>query len=127
MDLIQAVILGDVNKVKKLLEQGANVNLRDRNGMTALMLAVRKGQISVVKLLLEKEADVNTQDDFMGWTALILASALGYTNIVKLLLENGADVDIKDKNGMTALKYAMKNGHEEIVKLIKTVQAKTKT
>ncbi len=122
MDLIQAVMAGDGDKVKELLDNGADVDVRDRNGMTPLILAAKKGRSQIVRLLLEKGADVNAQDEVMGWTALILASALGYKSVVKLLLENGADVSIKDKNGMTALKYAIKNDYVEIAKLIKAVK-----
>ena len=124
MNLLEAVIVGDVEKVKDLLTKGAEVDVRDRNGMTPLLLAARKGNSETVRLLLAHGANVNAQDYYLAWTPLILASALGHKKVVKLLLEHGADIDIKDQNGMTALKYAVKNGYKEIVELLK--RAKTK-
>jgi ankyrin repeat protein len=124
MNLLEATIIGDIQKIKDLLSNGAEVDIRDKNGMTPLLLAARKGNREIVKLLLAHGADVNAQDYYLAWTPLILASALGHKEVVKLLLEYGADVDIKDQNGMTALKYAIKNGYKEIVALLKSARTK---
>jgi len=124
MNLLEAVIVGDVEKVKDLLTNGAEVDVRDKNGMTPLLLAARKGNSEIVRLLLAHGANVNAQDHYLAWTPLILASALGHKKVVKLLLEYGADIDIKDQNGMTALKYAVKNGYKEIVELLKSAKTK---
>ncbi len=124
MNLLEAVIVGDVEKVKDLLTNGAEVDVRDENGMTPLLLAAKKGNSEIVSLLLAHGADVNAQDYYLAWTPLILASALGHKKVVKILLEYGADIDIKDQNGMTALKYAAKNGYKEIVELLKNARIK---
>jgi len=96
-----------------------------------------KRQIDTVRLLLEKGADVNHQDK-EGKMALIYASSSfrvkdeykekfenevavlknNQIKTVELLLKNGADVRILDNEGKRALKYAIENGHNEIVKLL---------
>jgi|GEM_PF-928956 len=141
--LLKAVEKGQKKKVKDLLHKGADVNGRNENGMTALMLAAEKGDLKIVKLLIEEKADVNakTKD---GWTALEyaavygrtktveillnkganigdalrLAAYWGHTKTVKLLLDKGADVDAKTKDGRTALLSASSMGNAEIVKLL---------
>ena len=73
--------------VKVLLENGADVNHPDFDGMTPLCLACMLGRKNIVQLLLQGKADVNHWDRH-GRTPLLLASANGHHNVVKLLLEH---------------------------------------
>jgi len=106
--------------IKRLLIQianGADVNLQEENGMTALMFAVRAGDVSVVKLLLDAGADVNLHNrDNM--TALRYAVNKGDVSVVKLLLDAGADVNLQDRHVKTALMYAVRAGDVSVVKLL---------
>ncbi len=72
--------------IKVLLENGADVNHPDFDGMTPLCLASILGHKDVVQLLLESHADVGHWDRH-GRTPLMLASANGHHTVVKLLLE----------------------------------------
>jgi len=49
-----------LEEVRLLLEQGADINARDRYGQTALMNAAHTGQLALVRLLIEKGADLDT-------------------------------------------------------------------
>lgn len=69
-----------------LLEKGANINAKTRNGWTALMYASCKGHFDMVKFLVENGADINAITD-NGYTAL--NSALD-KEIEKFLIEAGA-------------------------------------
>jgi len=102
-ELLNACKDGDLEKVKQLLEEGADVNVKDEKGRTALMFASWYGHKKVVKQLLEKGADVNAREYKDGETALMWAAAKGDKKVVKLLLESGADVNAKNKGGWTAL------------------------
>jgi ankyrin repeat protein len=122
------------------LDKGADVNTKGDDGMTALMVAVRKINPSAVEYLLEKGADINAKDN-LGRTALIILAELHYTtigealatlgeslgmdnDIAKTLIDKGADINVKDNNDKTALMYAIQNGHKEIVELLKKAEAK---
>ncbi len=89
----------DVEEIKLLIKEGANVNAKDIYGQTALMKAQTTEK---TKLLLEAGADVNAKDIY-GQTALMKAQSAEKT---KLLLEAGADVNAKDNFGVTALMLA---------------------
>jgi len=55
----------------------------------------------------------------------MIASKKGLKDIVKLLIKYGAIVNIRDNGGLTALKYAKNNGHNDIAELLKQANNKT--
>lgn len=116
--LIEASEKGQEDKVKLLLDKGANVNGQYQVRGMALMYASGKGHVNIVKLLLDKGAKVNAKD-YNRRTALMLASYAGQREVVKILLNNGVDIYAKDKNGQTAIEYAEAIGGG-IVHLLKT-------
>ncbi|MCI0388792.1 MAG: ankyrin repeat domain-containing protein [Acidobacteria bacterium] len=117
-DLIIAIDENDIEKVKSLLDKGADINARIENGDTALMMAVnRTRDIKLVNLLLDKGADVsakNNNDDRLqlNQTALIYASIYEETEIVIALLERGADVNAQNNYGYSPL--IMAAAHERL-------------
>ena len=80
---------GDIEQVKKLIAQGADVNAKGRHGLMALTIASEKGHVDVVKALLSKGADVNVKDS-SGQTALLYAFEDSHREIVQLLEKAGA-------------------------------------
>jgi len=139
--LMHASAYGNAGVVNALLNAGATVDTKDRDGKTALMHAsayenaevalmlasVRGGRAEIVELLLENNANVNAGDKD-GKTALMHASAYGSAEVVKTLLENKADVNVatrKEGEGydegerVTALMLASMRGEgAEIVELL---------
>jgi hypothetical protein len=84
-----------------------------------LIIAARNGQISLVRILLERGANVNLRDQETEVTPLIVAAQNGHLQVVDLLLEKGAEVNARDKNGKTALREALRNRHEDVVKALR--------
>jgi hypothetical protein len=117
--LMEAVELGDLARVKKLLAKGADVNAESDSTMpqTPLMQASWAGQEAIVKVLLENGADVNakTKD---GRTALMSASSTGFAKIAKMLLDKGADVNAQTEGGGTALLFAAGECCPEIARML---------
>lgn len=105
------------DKVKLLLEMGADVNFQDENGYTPLMMATISGQKEIVELLLKYKANVNIQNEYKQ-TCIMLAISCGYTEIFYLLFEARADINIYDYSQRTSLFYAVENGQKEIVKVL---------
>jgi hypothetical protein len=75
--LIAAALAGDLDRVNTLLAAGTDVNARDEDGWTALLLASRDGHQKVARALLAAKADVNAAAED-GATALIAASQNGH-------------------------------------------------
>lgn len=104
--LIRSSMFGHRKAVRKLLEQdGIDVNAKNSDGYTALILASSNGRTEIVAMLLDAGANVNarTNTNYWGSTALIRASENKHTEIVAMLLDNGADVNATDDDGDTAL------------------------
>ncbi len=104
-------------KVKELINKGADIEAKDNNGYTSLIWASSNGHSDVVKVLLEKGADIEAKN-VDGDTSLIWASYRGCSEAVKLLLEKGADIEAKDEDGQTSLMWASRRGHSEVVELL---------
>jgi hypothetical protein len=103
--LTAATDRGRVEVVRYLLAEGAQVNLRDPEGLTALD-RVCLGGPEAASLLLAHGADAAAVNN-EGWTPLIFASAHGSADVVALLLAHGCgDIDHQDSGGYTALHHA---------------------
>jgi ankyrin repeat protein len=83
-DLLYEAMNGNADKVKKLLEQHADVNKQDEDGWTALMWAANRGHFDVIKLLVEHGADVAIKNK-TGKTSVELAKLGGYNDIAEYL------------------------------------------
>jgi hypothetical protein len=117
-ELIQAAGRGDVSIVRQLLNKGADINAKDDNGWTALMMASSyKGNYEIVRMLLAKGADVNAGNNERG-TALYNACVFGHSEIVNELIAHGADVDARNDRGFTPLIVASGEGYIDIVKAL---------
>ncbi|VUC29558.1 unnamed protein product [Clonostachys rosea] len=114
---------GHLEVIETLLASGADVNDlgSEQYGYTALQVAALRGHLEVVERLLAAGADVNApRSTDHGYTALQGAAEGGNVEIVKRLIAEGADCNApaaKLKN--TALKEAARQGHLEIVHLLK--------
>ena len=109
--LIEAVKCGNMGKVKTLLAQGADPNVRSgEKGDTPLLIAAWRGDTETAAALIEKGADVNTPDQSTSeypLRPLFVAAACGRVEVVKLLLASkGIDAKVVDKAGGTAWTHA---------------------
>ncbi|EQC31885.1 TKL protein kinase [Saprolegnia diclina VS20] len=114
MDLLDAVVRGDVATVAALLQSGADANSRNNIGSPALCVAAIEGHVAVAELLLAAGAAVDDELHMNHETALTIAARGGPVALVHLLLGHGADVN--HGNGMgTALHAAISVGDVAIV------------
>ena len=98
---------GQYEEVRRLVERGAHLNIRDNAGRTALMVAASIPYScipyrDIVKYLHQAGADINIRTNG-GSTAMIETARMGQGDIVQYLHQAGADINIRDKDGSTAL------------------------
>ena len=89
--LIDAVRRGDAAAVLLLIEQGADVNAAEGDGMTALHWAAERGHERVVEVLIATGATVDAETRVGRYTPLHLAGRGGHGRVVRRLLEAGSD------------------------------------
>jgi len=115
--LEQAVDYKNIKEVRRHLNEGANVNLKDKKGQTPLHHAAESGYTEGAQTLIERGARVNARDK-AGRTPLHLAAEIGYTPTVDLLITKGARVNSKDINGRIPLHYAVIESRKEASRLL---------
>ncbi len=109
--LLEAVQENEVEKVKGLIVQGANVNARTEFGETPLHLAQSK---EMAELLLSKGADIHAKDDEFGMTPLFNATK----EVFELLISKGADINVRSKKGLTPLAWSAYGDDVDRIKLL---------
>ena len=104
-----------LERIKKLVEHGAHVDLRCKNGSTPLMVASREHRARICDFLIDAGADINMRDS-KGMSALLHAldtdvrqKRESQYNAVRLLIDRGADPWIKTEEGQCALYLACGN------------------
>jgi ankyrin repeat protein len=70
--LYEAVIQDNLQEVRNLIDNGANVNMRNGRGKTPLYVASMSGYLQVVELLLQSGANVNKAKPITGETPSLL-------------------------------------------------------
>ena len=111
----------DVAWINFLSNAGANLESRDEQGRTPLILASQLGFVDGVRALLYRGADVNGTNS-RGETALIFAVQARDAAVVRTLVENGADPDQQDRfTGNSARDYAKQDNRGAI--LLKIMEA----
>jgi hypothetical protein len=115
--LVNAILNDRTERVKQLIDEGADINEKGKDNFTPLHWAAYYGKTEMVKILLSKGAEVNVRSETYG-TPLTLAAQYGFTDTVKALLEKGADVNITDAHGRTALSYAEAEKNMVLIQLL---------
>ncbi len=125
--LMAAILLNALNKnnphmsfnlIKKLIDNGATLNIKDNEGTISLLYAIEKTQDkALIELLIDKGADINCTNN-LGITPLMLACIINEKEITELLLKRGAKMQIDTIESIPTLILASVESNKEIVKLL---------
>lgn len=117
--LLHWAIMGNCEScISSLLKSLPTVDLKNNRGETPLVFAVGAGDSNIAKILLEKGADPNVKFNEAGYTLLMDSSFEGLSDVAEMLINKKADLNAQDKEGMSALHYAAREGHVETIKLL---------
>ncbi|XP_026841390.1 kinase D-interacting substrate of 220 kDa isoform X5 [Drosophila persimilis] len=116
--LLQFIDNNDISGLRAILDsRHLNIDDRDENATTVLMVVAGRGLTAFVREFLARGADVQAED-LDSWTALLCAARNGHFDVVQLLLDHGAEVEHRDMGGWTSLMWAAYRGHTELVRLL---------
>lgn len=110
VELMNAIVGADADRVKFLIEKGADVNKRDQLGALPLGSAASIRRTDLMKLLIDAGAKVDAKDND-GMTALQHAINVNHVPSIDLLAKRGADIENGTEKGYTALEVALSNGN----------------
>lgn len=108
---------GLVTFMDKLLDDGVDINVVDKDGLTALHTAIIAKKEAVISHLLRKGASPHIRDGD-GATPLHYAVQVGTKRIVKLLIKYKVDVNVADNDGWTPLHIAVQSRNRDIAKIL---------
>jgi len=118
---------GEKAAIESLLKGGADPNVKDAKGETALHVVSRmcdnelqfaRGAVGIAKLLLSHGADPNAASVEANLTPLHVAAERGHLRLAELLLRRGASVDAPDASGATPLLHAARSSKSKMAHML---------
>jgi ankyrin repeat protein len=103
--LLKAAQIGDVEQVKALLKEGADITVVNSDGNNALWFGCFHDNHEIAEALLASGIDINNSNE-NGVTVMMYSASSGKEKMVKLLLQHNANVQIENLDGFKALDLA---------------------
>lgn len=128
--LFKSVNNGDIDTIRRLLEEGMPIEALAEKATTPLLCACISNRVEVARFLLTecspkaniearmRSSTPDNKDNLDGITPLIFSCMLGSKSMVELLLENGARIEARTTQGSSSLIMASKSGHSQVVELL---------
>jgi ankyrin repeat protein len=114
--LMHAVLHGNIDMTRALLEAGADPNLKGR-GFTPLGMAALRGEVRIVHMLLKAGADVDLKSSDSN-TPIVAATIMHRTDVVRELLAYQPDMTIWNREGRVSLGIAVQDASRDIVAMM---------
>ncbi|XP_073852139.1 ankyrin repeat and death domain-containing protein 1A isoform X6 [Macaca fascicularis] len=114
--LLLSAWFGHLRILQILVNSGAKIHCKSKDGLTLLHCAAQKGHVPVLAFIMEDLEDVALDHvDKLGRTAFHRAAEHGQLDALDFLVGSGCDHSVKDKEGNTALHLAAGRGHMAVL------------
>ncbi|XP_026502325.1 cyclin-dependent kinase 4 inhibitor B-like [Terrapene carolina triunguis] len=122
-DMASAAALGNLEKVRELLDQKADPNAVNSYHRTPIQVMMM-GNTQVAELLLQRGADPNRPDPRTGSLPVHDAARDGFLDTLVALHRGGARLDLRDKSGRLPIDLAGESGHQQVVSYLRAQPAR---
>lgn len=122
--LCAAASMGHADLARLLIDNGADVEARNRSGQTPLHLAANRDHAEIIRLLLDSGADIDAAESRYAYRPLHIVASNGSVDVIELLVRRGADLDTQTLRGHTALHLAAAKGNAGVVEVLLKYRAK---
>ncbi|MGL4594456.1 MAG: ankyrin repeat domain-containing protein, partial [Thermoguttaceae bacterium] len=98
-DIFEAVANGTVEDVRYFIEQGADVNAKNKKGRTPLHIAAKNNVADAIAALLEAGANIEARNKYIGRTPLHIAAKNNAAEAIAALVKAGSNIEAKNNAG----------------------------
>jgi ankyrin repeat protein len=116
--LHKAAHTGKIDEVRRLLNQGGDVNARNADGDTILWLAAHGGHTEVVRLLVDAGAEINATHPSYGSALIGPLMNKERFDVMQLLIDRGLDPNVTNAIGYSPLMLAARNGSAKAARFL---------
>ncbi|MGG4498061.1 ankyrin repeat domain-containing protein [Brevibacillus reuszeri] len=109
-----AAAQGNIDSLKQHLEQGIDINVRNRQKRTAILIAAMNDQYEAVQFLVDAGANVDLQDETC-FNPFLYGCINNKLELVKMMIQANTDIDLLTRFGGVGITPASEKGHVEIV------------
>ena len=113
----QAIDQKDHASIQTLIQEGFDIDTKERFGKTALIHTVQKNNCEMLLVLIKYKASLNMKD-LTGNTPLMIAVREGHNDAARILCDAGADLSPTNHTGKSALQIARDFNRQDLIKLI---------
>jgi len=118
-EFLAAAEAGDRDTLQRFLQQGIDINARNKQKQTAILLAAMNDQLETVKFLIQEGADINLQDQIC-LNPFLYGCINGKLELVKIMLQANTDLERLTRFGGVGVHPASEKGFVEVVRELVT-------
>jgi len=118
-EFLAAAEAGDIDTLQRFLQQGVDINARNKQKRTAILLAAMNDQLETVKFLIQEGADINLQDQIC-LNPFLYGCINGKLELVKIMLQANTDLERLTRFGGVGVHPASEKGFVEVVRELVT-------
>ncbi|MGC5325199.1 ankyrin repeat domain-containing protein [Brevibacillus sp. SYSU BS000544] len=119
LQFLEAAGKGDLEALKQCIEQGVDINARNKQKRTAILIAAMNEQYEAVEYLISAGADIDLQDQTC-FNPFLWGCINGKLELVKIMIKANANVELLSRFGGVGLTPASEKGHVEVVRELLT-------
>ncbi|WP_242774704.1 ankyrin repeat domain-containing protein [Brevibacillus parabrevis] len=116
---LEAAAEGNIEALKQHLEQGVDINARNRQKRTAILTAAMHDHLDTVSFLIEAGADIDLQDETC-FNPFLYACIHNKLELVQMMVKAGTNLELLTRFGGVGLTPACEKGHVDIVRELLT-------